>query len=150
MAIEKVRPEMERGVGRNINTFSDLLDRFFEDSLGRTAPFGTGEFLPQVDVSETKTHFNYEISLPGMNKEDININVDDNLLTISGERKFEDEKKEEGQYHLVENRYGSFSRTLTLPGNANPDSIEAKYENGILRISVEKDKEKTGKEIEIK
>lgn len=149
MAIEKVRPEMDLNIGRDFDRFSSMLDRFFEDSM-RAAPWATRQFTPQVDVSETKTHYLYEVSLPGMKKEDININVDDNLLTISGERKFEEEKKEEGQYHLVENRYGSFERTLTLPRNAKLDSVDATYENGILTISVEKDQQGPGRQIEIK
>ncbi len=148
MAIEKVRPEMDLNIGRDFDRFSNMLDRFFDDTLKSAA--WTRQFTPQVDVSETETHYHYEISLPGMKKEDININVDDYLLTISGERKFEDEKKKEGQYHLVENRYGSFERTLTLPRNAKLDSVDAKYENGILMVSVEKDKQGPGRQIEIK
>lgn len=149
MAIEKVRPNIDRGLNQNFGRFTDMLDRFFDDTI-QASPWTMSGFVPQVDVSETKTHYHYQVSVPGMKKEDISINVNDNLLTISGERKFEDEKKEEGQYHLVENRYGSFSRTLTLPGNADADNIEAKYENGILDISVKKTKESSGKEIKVK
>lgn len=148
MAIEKVAPGIRRDVTPT-RRFSDMLDRLFDDAT-QVTPWGRDGFTPQVDVSETETHYQYELSLPGMNKEDININVDDNLLTISGERKFEDEKKDEGRYHMVESYYGTFHRTLTLPGNAKTETIEASYEDGILKISVEKDKESSGKEIEVK
>lgn len=151
MAIEKVAPRTRREMTptTGISRFSDMLDRFFEDAFQIRSLGGDG-FTPKVDVSETETHYNYEIALPGMKKEDIHINVDDNLLTISGERKVEDKKKKEGRYHMVENYYGAFERALTLPRNTRLDSIDATYEDGILKVSIEKEEKGSGKEIKVK
>ncbi len=151
MAIEKVAPGTRREMAptTGISRFSDMLDRFFEDAF-HMRPWGSDGFTPRVDVSETDTHYNYEVALPGMKKEDIHLNVDDNILTISGERTFEDEKKKEGRYHMVENYYGAFERALTLPRNAKLDSINATYEDGILMVSVEKQEKGSGKEIKVK
>ncbi len=148
MAIEKATPKTRQEVPATVR-FSEMLDRFFDDTV-RMTPWGRDGFMPEVDVSETDTHFHYELSLPGMKKKEISINVDDNMLTISGERKFEEEKKQKGRYHIMENHYGSFSRSFTLPRNAKTDSIDATYENGMLKISVEKEKKSAGKEIEVK
>ena len=148
MSEERARPEVDQKFSQNYGQFSDLLDRFFEDTY-RNAPRKNDQFIPQVNVSETESHYYYEITLPGMRKEEIHLVVDENTLTISGERK-PDRQKSEETYHLVENQYGSFNRTLTLPKNANVDSIEANYENGILRLSVEKNQQGPGREIKVK
>ena len=118
--------------------FSSLLDKFFDESVQRS---GNGYFVPKVDILENDNAFELHFEAPGMNKEDFNIEVKDNTLTISGERKFSTEKKEEN-YQSIETRYGSFSRSFSLPENVKSDKINAKYVNGILELTIPKDEKK--------
>lgn len=130
------------------NTFSDFIDSFFDEALKTRRPL-EGSFLPGMDVRETETSFEIEASLPGMKKNDIKIDLEDRVLTISGERKSEVEDKGV-KYHLVESQYGSFSRSLTLPANINRDSISAGYTDGILKITIEKHENAVTRNIQIK
>ena len=120
------------------STFSSLLDKFFDDSIQRS---GNGYFVPKVDILENDNAFELHFEAPGMNKEDFNIEVKDNTLTISGERKFSAEKNE-GNYQSIETRYGSFSRSFSLPESVQSDKINAKYVNGILELTIPKDEKK--------
>jgi HSP20 family protein len=119
-------------------TFSTLVDRFFNESLART---GGSTFSPRVDIVETEKAFEVHVAVPGMNKEDFKVEINDNFLTVSGERKFTNEKKEKN-YHSIETQYGSFSRSFTLPDNADGTKINAKYNNGILELTIPKDEKK--------
>lgn len=110
-------------------SFSALVDRFLNDSITRS---GGSTFVPKTDVVETANAYEVHLALPGVNKEDFNIEVKDNYLTISGERKFQNEKKDKN-YHAMETHYGSFSRSFTLPENIDASKINAKYNNGILK-----------------
>jgi HSP20 family protein len=121
--------------------FSNLIDRFFNDSLARSGG-SSYSFVPRVDVLEDEKAFEVHVAVPGMNKEDFKIDLNDNLLTISGERKFTREKKE-NNFHSVETQYGTFSRSFTLPENVDANKISAKYVNGILELTIPKDEKKT-------
>jgi len=123
-------------------SFSALVDRFLNDSITRA---GGSTFVPKTDVVETANAYEVHLALPGVNKEDFNIEVNDNHLTISGERKFQNEKKEKS-YHAIETHYGSFSRSFTLPENVDASKINAKYNNGILEVSIPKDEKKVLKQ----
>ncbi|MBN8653309.1 MAG: Hsp20/alpha crystallin family protein [Cytophagales bacterium] len=123
-------------------SFSALVDRFLNDSITRA---GGSTFVPKTDVVETANAYEVHLALPGVNKEDFNIEVNDNFLTISGERKFQNEKKEKN-YHAIETHYGSFSRSFTLPENIDASKINAKYNNGILEVSIPKDEKKVLKQ----
>ncbi|MFH5831509.1 Hsp20/alpha crystallin family protein [Halalkalibaculum sp. DA3122] len=124
--------------------FSDIMDEFFNDVVNQR----NNSFVPGIDISETDDSFEVSVELPGMEKKDIDISLDNNRLTISGERKFEEEK--EGKtYHRVETRYGSFNRSFQLPDNVDEDSINATYKNGLLNISIKKTEDKVKKQIEI-
>ncbi|GIL24291.1 MAG: heat-shock protein [Bacteroidota bacterium] len=123
-------------------SFSALVDRFFNDSLTRS---GGSTFVPKTDVVETSNAYEVQLAVPGLNKEDFTIEVNDNFLTVSGERKFQNEKKEKN-YHAIETHYGSFSRSFTLPENVDASKINAKYNNGILEISIPKDEKKVLKQ----
>jgi HSP20 family protein len=123
-------------------SFSALVDRFLNDSITRS---GGSTFVPKTDVVETANAYEVHLALPGVNKEDFNIEVNDNYLTISGERKFQNEKKEKN-YHAIETHYGSFSRSFTLPENIDASKINAKYNNGILEVSIPKDEKKVLKQ----
>jgi len=124
--------------------FSDAIDEFFNDAVATRR----GSFVPGIDFSETDKHYEVDVQLPGLKKDDISINLENGILTVSGERKFEDEQ--EGKtYHRVETRYGSFNRSFQLPDNIDPDSVNAKYENGVLNITIEKSEVNRSKKIEI-
>lgn len=124
--------------------FSDIMDEFFNDVVNTNRD----SFVPGIDISETDNQFLISAELPGMSKEDIDISLDNGRLSISGERKFE--KEEEGKtFHRVETRYGSFNRSFQLPDNVDEESINAKYENGLLNITIDKAEDKVKKKIEI-
>ncbi|MBL7851656.1 MAG: Hsp20/alpha crystallin family protein [Cyclobacteriaceae bacterium] len=119
-------------------TFSSLIDRFFNDTLTRS---GGSSFQPRVDIVETDKAFELHVAVPGMNKEDFQIEMKDNFLTVSGERKFTSEQKDTN-WHSIETQYGNFSRSFSLPENVDAAKISAKYVNGILEVSIPKDEKK--------
>lgn len=125
-------------------TFSNLIDRFFNESVARTGG-SSFAFVPRVDVVETDKAFEINLAVPGMNKEDFKIDLNDSTLTISGERKMSQEKKEVN-YHFLETQYGSFSRSFSLPENTDAARISAEYVNGILKLTVPKDEKKVLKQ----
>jgi HSP20 family protein len=111
-----------------------LFDRFFE---GRT-PSGTARrWIPAMDLVETEDSLVLRGDLPGMTEDDVDIEIKDGVLTVSGERKAEHEDKGEG-YHRVERAFGSFSRSLSLPQGIDPEKIEAKFDNGVLEVRIPK------------
>jgi len=111
-----------------------LFDRFFE---GRAAN-GTGRrWIPAMDLVETDDHLLLRGDLPGMTEDDIEIEVKDSVLTVSGERKAENEERGEG-YHRVERAFGSFSRSLTLPQGVDADKVEANFDKGVLEVRIPK------------
>lgn len=124
--------------------FSDVLDEFFNDAV-RT---NRESFVPGIDISETDDKFHITAELPGMKKDDIDISLDNGRLSISGERKFEEEEKGK-TFHRVETKYGSFNRSFQLPDNVDEDSIKATYEDGLLNITINKSEDKIKKQIEI-
>lgn len=121
-------------------SFSSLIDRFFNDSAARYGGT-TVSFVPSVDVLEDEKGYDVQVAVPGMNKEDFKVDVNDNVLTVSGERKMKRETRNDG-IHSVETRYGKFARSFTLPEDADSASIKAKYNNGILEIRIPKDEKK--------
>jgi HSP20 family protein len=123
-------------------TFSNLVDKFFNESLART---GGSTFIPKVDIIENTDSFEIQLAVPGLNKEDFKIELNDNYLTVSGERKFTNEKKER-TFHSIETHYGSFSRSFSLPENVDGTKINAKYNNGILELTIPKDEKKALKQ----
>ncbi|MCU0398179.1 MAG: Hsp20/alpha crystallin family protein [Cyclobacteriaceae bacterium] len=122
-------------------TFSNLIDRFFNETVSRTGG-SAYSFVPRVDIVENDKAFEVHVAVPGMNKEDFAIDVKDNFLTISGERKFTQEKKDVN-FHSIETQYGTFSRSFGLPENVDAAKISATYVNGILVITIPKDEKKT-------
>jgi HSP20 family protein len=122
-------------------SFSNFIDRFFSDSLARTGG-SAYSFVPKVDILETDKAYEIQLVVPGVSKEEFKIDLNDNQLTISGERKFTKEKKE-NNFHVVETQYGNFSRSFSLPENVDAGKINAAYNNGILEITVPKDEKKT-------
>ena len=121
-------------------SYSNIVDRFFNEN------FFSGEvsnnFTPTVDVIETDKQFEIRFSIPGVDKDHINIDLDKGKLTVSGERKME-EKTEKRNYRTVETRYGAFSRSFYLPENINEDKIEADHKNGVLNVVIPKEEAKS-------
>lgn len=127
--------------------FNDIVDEMFSTSNGMN--YRQDSFMPNVDVAESETNFEISAQLPGLKKDAISINLENGRLTISGERKFENE--EEGKnYHRVESSFGTFSRSFYLPDSIDEDSIKATYTDGILNITIDKREEKIKRQIEIK
>lgn len=129
-------------------TFTDLMDSFFDEALQNRRSF-EGTFNPKMDIIENETLFEIRVTLPGLKKEDIRIDLENRNLTISGERKME-EHKDGVRYHLVESSYGSFSRSLTLPENVDRESVSASFEDGILTVIINKDEKAVARNIQIK
>ncbi len=142
-------------ITRGYNPFAELealkeqFDRIFNVVEAREK--SDIDFIPTVNTREGDDAYYIEVDLPGVKKEDININVEDNTLTISGERKIEKEHKEDN-FYKVESVYGKFERSFTLPEDVDTDKIEAKSEDGVLEIKIPKvaKVEKAPKKIEIK
>ena len=137
------------------------MNSFFSDFFGNDFldwnPSGflpNGSTLPSVNLKETDKGFEVELAAPGLNKEDFNIEVHNNVLTISSEKKEEKaEKDDKGNYTRREFNYASFKRSFTLPKSAEENKVQAKYDNGILHIEIAKkeaEQEKIAKKIEIK
>lgn len=140
---------MKRGSGPR--TLRDEMDRLFDDFFGIVpAQRERGAvWSPSVNVREDTDNFYIEAELPGMSKDDIQLEVEHNMLSIKGERTFE--KKEEGEnYHFVERSYGSFYRSFTLPKNVDGEAIGAEYKDGVLIVTVPKKEEVKPKKVEIK
>ena len=135
--------EFRRGF-ENINTF---LDNFIEKNHTLTQT----DFVPTVNTREGEHAYHVEVDLPGMKKEDIHVDVNDNVVIISGERKTKDEVKEE-DYYKIESSYGKFERSFTLPENVDVENIHAESQDGVLEVIIPKLKkvDKTPKKIEIK
>ena len=123
-------------------TFSNLIDRFFNESITRN---GGSTYVPKADIIETSEAFEIHFAAPGLKKEDFKIELNDNYLTISGERNFTNEKKEKN-FHSIETQYGAFSRSFFLPENVDSTRINAKYNNGILEVVIPKDEKKALKQ----
>ena len=120
------------------NSFGHVFDRFFKDAFVNST---TSNFVPKVDVAENDSAFEVHVSVPGMKKEDFQIELNNGQITIKGERKFENEKKEKN-FHSVESHYGKFSRSFFLPDNVIEEKIEASYKDGILEVNIPKDNAK--------
>ena len=134
----------------NPRTLRSEVDRLFDDFFGLTPARTAGAmWAPAVDVREDEHNFYVTADLPGMKKEEIEIELENNLLTVKGERRFE--RKEDGEsFHFVERSYGSFYRSFTLPKNVKGDAISAEYKDGVLNVTIPKADEVKPKKVEIK
>ncbi|BAF70734.1 Hsp20/alpha crystallin family protein [Nitratiruptor sp. SB155-2] len=133
-----------REIEKRISTMLDLEKNMVPSTQSETI------WMPAVNEKEDDKAYYVEVDLPGVKKEDINVEVKDNLLVLSGERKFKKEEEDKG-YKRVESFFGKFERRFTLPADADPDKIEAKVEDGVLTIVIPKVEQKENtKKIEIK
>ena len=123
-----------------------LFDTLFEPANGNANR--SQRWVPAMDLVEAEDHFVLKADLPGLGEEDVAIEVQDNVLTVSGERKTEHERKEKGFYRL-ERSFGRFSRSLTLPEGVNSEAISANFDKGVLEVSIPKPEERKPRRIEI-
>src|SRR5271168_4556980 len=136
---------------REFVTLQDRMNRLLRDQRG---PEGHDEsltataFAPPVDVYEDEHSTTLKIEVPGIDEKDIDVRIENNTLTVHGERKFEKEEKEEN-YRRVERQYGSFTRTFSLPNTVDQESVQADYEKGVLKIKLAKKQEAKPKQIKV-
>ena len=141
---------------RELTTLQDRMNRLFQDTWSNPGHTGThegeallsGSFVPPVDVYEDDHNINLKMEVPGIDQKDIDIRLENNVLTVRGERKLEKEEKEEN-FQRVERRYGAFTRSFTLPNTVDTENVNAEYENGVLKISLSKRAEAKPKQIKI-
>jgi HSP20 family protein len=135
---------------RELSALQNRMNRLFEEQYGggREESLTTGAFVPPVDIYEDEHGIHLKLEVPGIDEKDLDVKVENNILTVSGERKFEKEEKEEN-FHRVERRYGNFSRSFSLPNTISTDGIEASYENGVLKIRLAKRAEAKPKQIKV-
>ncbi len=146
MAITRWDPFQE------LNLITNRMNRLFQDSFG---PSGTAEegltttgFAPPVDIYEDEHNIILKVEVPGIDPKDVDVRLENNTLTVRGERKFEKEEQEEN-FHRVERRYGSFYRAFSLPNTVDTDSVTADYDNGVLKIKLAKKAEAKPKQIKV-
>ena len=136
---------------RELENLQNRMSRLFEEQYGggrEEALTTSGAFVPPVDIYEDQHGIQLKLEVPGIDEKDLNINVENNVLTVSGERKFESEQKEEN-FHRIERRYGSFTRSFTLPNTVDTEKINADYNNGVLGIRLVKREEAKPKQIKV-
>ena len=140
-----------------VDPFRELLDlqrginQLFDSSVGRSPNEGVAlsTWTPAVDIFEDESSFVIKLELPEVNRDDVKVSLNENTLSISGERKVENETKREN-YHRVERSYGQFYRSFTLPPNVNTEAIGAQFKDGVLRLTLPKREEAKPKQIEVK
>src|SRR6516225_7572633 len=135
---------------REFSSLQDRMNRLFRDSFGesREEALTTGSFAPAVDVYEDEHKVTLKIEVPGVEEKDIDVRVENNTLTVHGERKIEKEEKQEN-YRRVERQYGSFTRSFTLPQTVDSENVSANYDKGVLKISLPKKAEAKPKQIKV-
>jgi HSP20 family protein len=134
---------------RNLSSLQEQVNRLFESGMqSRTDNSALTTWAPAVDIYETENELVLKADLPAINEKDLDIRVENNMLTIRGERKFESEVKEEN-YLRVERTYGSFSRSFGLPNTVNTEAIKAQYKNGVLTVEMPKRAESKPKQVKI-
>jgi HSP20 family protein len=138
--------------GRDLIGIQEEMNRLFNNFFGAPRKIEDTELLhwnPRVNIAETEDRFEVSAELPGLKKDDVNIEIKDHVLTFTGEKKLNAETKEKN-VHLFERAYGRFCRTFSLPDNVSVDQIEAQFEDGVLRIDIPKTEEAKPKQIAVK
>src|SRR4051812_19366248 len=137
---------------RDLRTLQEEVNRLFSTNLTRgfaEEGIGRGAWNPSVDIYENKDQIVLEAELPGMKREDFELTIENNVITLRGERQFE-KKEETDNYHRVERSYGSFTRSFTLPQTVSADGATAEYNNGVLRVTLPKREDTKARRIEVK
>ena len=136
---------------RDIVTLREKMNRLFEDAVtarGEEKDMISSTWTPSIDIYETENDLVLTAEVPGVEEDDIEIKIEDNTLSLSGDRKFEKETKEEN-YHRIERSYGSFFRSFTIPRNVDQEKIKAEHDNGVLKISMPKKPESKPKKVKV-
>lgn len=141
-----VRMDPTRELDSLQSEFNRLFDGFF--STGAPAGSRVRRWLPAIDVSEDAENIMIRADLPGIAEDDVEIEIEDRVLTISGERESKVDRSE-GTVHRLERSYGSFSRSLTLPDGVDADAVEARFDRGVLEVTIPKPEERKPRRIEI-
>jgi HSP20 family protein len=146
----KLLPELKKQSleSRRPTSVADLMEEFWKRPFAPAWPFGEGGDYPAVDVSEDEREITVKAELPGLESKDVDISLDRGVLTLKGEKKFEEEEKKDN-YHRIERSYGSFYRSLTLPAEVKEDAVKAKFDKGVLTITLPKSEKAKSKKIEI-
>ena len=144
-----VRWEPAREISSLQSEMNRLFNTFFDSPAGgANGGQFTRRWVPAMDLVETEDHFVLKADLPGLTESDVNVEVEDNVLTVSGERKAEHEDKREG-YVRVERAFGAFRRSLTLPEGIEPEAVQASFENGVLEVRIPKPEERKPRKVAI-
>ena len=134
---------------RGVSTLQDQFNRLFNESFRNHAEESAlTTWAPSVDIYETANELVVKADLPDVNEKDIDVRIENNLLTIRGERKFEKSVSEEN-YLRVERTYGAFSRSFSLPNTVNPEAIGAEYKNGVLTVTLPKREESKPRQVKV-
>ena len=136
---------------RDLNLLQDRMNRLFDDAgrgWGADEPAATTTWSPAVDIFETEGEIIVKAELPGMERKDISLHLENNVLSLRGERKFEKETKDEN-YHRIERSYGAFSRSFSIPATVDDEKIRAEYKDGVLNIVLPKKEQARPKQITI-
>ena len=136
-----------RGVNRLRREVDDIFSRFFD--TGQSRDLAESAFVPAVDVKETEASFEVSAEVPGLKPEEIKVEYNDGLLTLSGEKR-EEREEDKGNYHVVERRYGSFSRSVRLPKEVDVEQLKASHKDGVLVVTLPKAAKSASKTIEVK
>jgi len=136
-----------------LTSLQDRLNQFFNQPItgpgrGMEQSLLAANFIPPVDIYEDDHNITLQIEIPGVREEDIDVRLENNVLTITGERKLENEEKKQN-FHRIERQYGKFVRSFTLPNTVNADSVNAEFNDGVLRVSIAKREESKPKQIKI-
>lgn len=134
-----------------VDTFKDEMNRMFDDFFSfRPTTLFNSEWMPDMDVEDTGKEISIRAEVPGLDEKDLNVNVQDNVLTISGEKKEEKNRKDKNDNVIYsERKFGSFSRSFTLPEGADAEKIKASFKKGVLEIEIPKNPSVQPKKIEI-
>jgi HSP20 family protein len=143
-----IRWEPVRELNTIQNEMNRLFNTFFDAPSSGSAPAMTRRWIPAMDLVEDGDDFVLRADLPGLSEKDVNIELEDNVLTISGERKSEHEQRKEG-YYRVERASGSFSRSLTLPEGVDPERVRASFDRGVLEVRIPKPEQRKPRKVTI-
>lgn len=138
---------------REFGSLQNRINRIFDDTLRDLSPFDgeeieRGTWAPAVDIYESNDSYSVKVDLPGISKDDIQVDLHDSTLTIKGEKKFEDEVSRDN-YLRMERAYGTFVRSFTLPKSVDADKIQAKYKEGVLELTIPKKEEAKPRQIKV-
>jgi HSP20 family protein len=133
---------------REVVSLQNRMNSLFRNLNEGDAPLTAASFVPAVDIYEDREKLVLKLEIPGMNEKDLDVRVEDNTLTVKGERKFDAEEKEQN-FHRIERSYGSFFRAFTLPSTVETDKVHANYNAGVLKLELKKKPEAQPRQIKI-